>query len=316
MYSVTDLETFMAIVERGGISAAAEALGLAPATVSHRLSKLENALRVKLFHRDSRHFRLSSDGRVYLERLGPALDALRAAESAVRPGTDMLRGSLRITLPPWVLATSVMPRLPRFTARHPDLHLDFLATDRFVNLADDGVDAAIRVGALPDGSLLARKLADNQRILCAAPSYLDRSGRPKTATDVADRAWVCLPWQRQWRLHTAHGEIKSFSGANRITVSSADSLTDAAIAGLGLVVKSRLAVAEHLEANRLEEAAPGVLAEADAPIWFLRAPHAVRSARVEGFYAFMRDVMRSDGDGDGDGDGDNDNAKPFTSSDR
>lgn len=291
MYGITDLEAFVEIVERGGVTAAAESLGLSPATVSHRLTKLERHLGAQLFYRDSRHFRPSPEGEAFYGRITPLLESLRDAEQAVAAEDAPLSGRLRVTLPPWILAKYVLPNFARFAERHPDLKSDFLATDRFVNLQEEGLDAAIRVGQLEDSSLRALKIADNRRVLCASPAYLERHGRPARPEDLSTHLWVCLPWQTQWRVRMSDGSHKNISGRRQITLSNSDSLTEAALNGLGITIKSRLAIAGELASGRLEALLPEVLEDSEAPVWLLRAPQGARSRKIGAFYDFMAEVF-------------------------
>lgn len=291
MYGITDLEAFVEIVERGGVTAAAANLGLSPATVSHRLTKLERHLGAQLFYRDSRHFRPSPEGETFYGRITPLLESLRDAEQAVAAEDTPLSGRLRVTLPPWILAKYVLPNFARFADRHPDLKSDFLATDRFVNLQEEGLDAAVRVGQLEDSSLRARKIAENRRTLCASPAYLERHGRPERPEDLIGHLWVCLPWQTHWRLRMSDGTHKNITGRRQITLSNSDSLTEAAVNGLGITIKSRLAIAGELAAGRLEALLPGVLEDSEAPIWLLRAPQGIRSRKIGAFYDFMAEVF-------------------------
>lgn len=200
MYSLNELETFIAIVENKGIHAAASVQQVSPATVSLRLSKLEKALSTVLVFRDSRKFGLSPAGEVFYQRVGDILEALRDAEYQIGARGSSVSGILRVTMPPWVFSKFVMPKLMEFEQAYPDLKLDFLINDQFVNVVEDKQDVAIRVGKLADSGLLARKLANNSRLLCAAPEYLARAGHPRSVDDLANHRWVVLPWQRQLKM--------------------------------------------------------------------------------------------------------------------
>ena len=172
------------------------------------------------------------------------------------------------------------------------MRIDFLATDRFVNLVEEGQDLALRVGAMADSGLLARKIADNARILCASPAYLDRFGTPASAEALPGHRWVCLPWQRQWRLTMSNGQPETLTGNVQFSVSNSDSLTQAAEAGLGIVIKSRLAVLPALTDGRLIEVLPGALSDAEAPIWLVRASSRVRSRKLDATSDFLATAIR------------------------
>ena len=184
MYSLSDLETFIAVVENKGVLAAAREQRLSPATVSHRLSKLERELATVLVFRDSRRVRLSPAGEVFYTRIGAIIEALRDAEHSIGARSSSVSGLLRVTMPPWVFSKYVMPRLNEFEHAFPDLKLDFLITDQFVNVVDDAQDVAIRVGQLNDSGLLSRKIVNNSRVLCAAPSYIKKHSMPTTITEL------------------------------------------------------------------------------------------------------------------------------------
>lgn len=279
MYSIEDLQSFVEIARRGGITAAANSQGLSPATVSHRLNKLEKHLGVTLFHRSSRTVSLSTEGRAFFDRVEDILEDLSDAELDIGSHGGQLRGHLRVTMAPWILSRFILPSLHMLQAAEPGLSFEFLAVDRFVNLAEEGQDCAIRVGSLTDSSILSKKLANNRRILCASPMYLERHGTPKTVVDLVNHKSVCLPWQRDWGL-----------GANMpnttVTVSNSDTLTDAATHGLGIAAKSELAVAHELMSGQLLEVLPGTLKDADAPISSLRLPHLKDSRKVDAFVDF------------------------------
>jgi len=266
MYSINDLLTFVSIAKTGGLSPAARALGVSVATISHRIAKLEGALNLALFHRNSRTVRLTDEGQIFLERVEGILSDLREAEMEAGSGTARLRGHLRVTLSPWILSRFIMPRLDVFQRAHPDLSIDFLAVDRFVPLVEEGVDCAIRVGKLPDSALVSQKLCDNSRILCASPGFLEKYGAPSTPEDLQQARWVCLPWQHRFEVKDKTGRKTQINIARTLAVSNSDMLTEAAVQGLGLAVKSRLAVRSELQDGRLLEIMPGTLQPSDAPI--------------------------------------------------
>lgn len=280
MYSIDDLKTFVAIADRGGITSAAEAQGLSPATVSHRLSKIETYLGVTLFHRSSRVVTLSAEGAAFHERVVDILEALGDAEMDIGSHGGQLRGHLRVTMAPWILSRFILPKLGPFQERHDGLTLEFLAVDRYVNLVEERQDFAIRVGVLTDSSFLVRKVADNHRILCASPGYIERFGRPRTPADLVDHRGVCLPWQRDWGLQ-GHGI------AHPIVVSNSDTLTDAAVNGLGIAMKSRLAVIRELEKGQLVEVLGGKIQRREAPISSLRPANLKDSRKVDAFAEFV-----------------------------
>ena len=286
MYSIDDLKTFVAIAEANGVTAGARRVGISAATASHRLNKLETALELTLFHRNSRMLRLTDEGQIFFERTEVILADLAQAERDAGSRTAQLKGQLRVTMSPWILTLYVLPKLQEFQNAHPELTFEFLAVDRFVSLSAEGLDCAIRVGEMPDSALVARKLSDNHRIICAAPALLARHGTPSNAESALDLPWVSLPWQTRIAFQ-AKGKRRDATIRSNVLVSNSDTLTEAAIQGLGLAIKSRLAVQNELDAGRLVEVAPGSLWKPHAPIWFVYPPEARSATKIDVFSAFV-----------------------------
>jgi len=287
MYSIDDLMTFVAIAEADGVTAGARRMGISPATASHRLGKLEAALKLTLFHRNSRTLKLSDEGQIFFERTEGILADLAQAERDAGSGATELRGVLRVTMSPWILSRFILPALPKFQRAHPQLRIEFLAVDRFVALSAEGQDCAIRVGKLADSALVARKLGDNDRILCVAPDFLARYGAPATWQSALDLPWVCLPWQTRISFADAKGKRQDATVQSTVLVSNSDILTDAVTQGIGLAIKSRLAVQKELDAGALVEVAPGSLWQPDAPIWFVYPPEARSAWKTDLFGGFV-----------------------------
>lgn len=293
MYSIDDLNTFVVIAESGGVTAGARRIGISPATASYRLGKLEAALRLTLFHRNSRVFRLTTEGQVFFERVIPILADLSQAERDAGSGTAELSGNLRVTMSPWILSRFIMPALPEFRRKHPRLTFEFLAVDRYVSLAAEGQDCAIRVGQLEDSALVTRKLSENERIICGAPGLLERYGPIACKDELMNAPWVSLPWQRRFAVKDAKGRRRDVAAVSTVLVSNSDILTEGAVQGLGLAIKSRLAVKDELEDGRLVEVLPGTLWEPMAPIWFVYSPEARASQKTKLFGDMARHAFGS-----------------------
>ena len=283
MYNIADLETFVAAAQFHGVTAAARNLGISPATASHRISKLEHALRIALFHRSSRTLVLTDEGQAFFERVKDILADLRLAEQEAGSGTIDVRGHLRVTMSPWILSRFIMPRLAALRRDHPELTLEFLAVDRMVSLADEGQDCAIRVGQLRDSALKAQKLCDNDRLICASPAFLHDRGTPDNVASLSNAAWVSLPWQKLVDVTDRAGRKRTIRLTRNVDVSSSDALTEGAVNGLGLAIKSRLAVQHELENGTLIEVMPGRLYAPEAPIWFV-SPAEGRAGRKLGCF--------------------------------
>ncbi|WP_147113948.1 LysR family transcriptional regulator [Tateyamaria sp. syn59] len=287
MYSIDDLKTFVAIARAQGVTAGARRMSISPATASHRLSKLEAALKLTLFHRNSRMLMLTDEGQIFLERTEVILADLAQAERDAGSGTARFSGVIRSTMSPWILSRFILPRLPAFQRAHPELRMEFLAVDRFVSLSAEGQDCAIRVGELSDSALLARKLTDNDRIICAAPSFLSQHGSPDTWQEALDFPWVCLPWQTRMSFVDPKGKRQDATVRSNVLVSNSDTLTDAVCQGVGMAIKSRLAVMDELERHELVEVLPGSLWKPSAPIWFVYPPEAKSASKTDVFGQFI-----------------------------
>ncbi len=287
MYSIDDLKTFVAIADAQGVTAGAKRMGISAATASHRLNKLENALELTLLHRNSRMIRLTDEGQIFFERAQTILSDLAQAERDAGSGVAELSGHIRVTMSPWVLSRFILPQLPDFQAQHPNLTFEFLAVDRFVSLSAEGQDCAIRVGQLSDSAMVARKLCDNERIICAAPSFLERHPDVLTTADWMTYPWLCLPWQTRIAFCDSKGARRDATVKAQVLVSNSDMLTEAAMQGLGLSIKSRLAIKDELDTGRLVEISPGSLWQADAPIWFMYAPEARTAQKTKAFGEFV-----------------------------
>ena len=184
MDKLKQMESFVAVALRGSLTAAAKAEGVAPAIVGRRLDALEQRLGVKLLVRTTRRMTLTQEGTAFLEDCQRLLTDLGNAEASVSAGGIQASGHLRLTAPAGFGRRHVAPLVPLFRELHPDVTVSLNLSDRVINLAGEGFDCAVRVGDLPDSSLVSVRLADNRRMCVATPAYLARHGRPTQPADL------------------------------------------------------------------------------------------------------------------------------------
>jgi DNA-binding transcriptional LysR family regulator len=192
MDRLTQLESFVAVATRGSLAAAARAEGVAPAIVGRRIDALEARLGVKLLVRTTRRLTLTHEGSAFLEDCQRLLIGFADAEAGVSAGGVKARGHLRVTAPAGFGRRHVAPLVPRFHAMHPEVTISLNLSDRVVDVAGEGFDCAVRVGDLPDSSLVSLRLADNRRRCVATPAFLQRHGIPRHPADLARFACLTL----------------------------------------------------------------------------------------------------------------------------
>jgi len=190
MDKLKQLETFVSVAQRGSLAGAARALGLAPAIIGRRLDALEAHLGVKLLLRTTRRLSLTNEGSAFLEDCQRLLADLATAEASVSAGGLQATGHLRITAPAGFGRRHIAPLVPLFRELHPEVTISLNLSDRLVDMAAEGFDCAVRVGDMPDSSLVSVRLADNRRLCVATPAFLARHGVPQTPSDLAN--FQCL----------------------------------------------------------------------------------------------------------------------------
>jgi DNA-binding transcriptional LysR family regulator len=253
---IGEIELFRALVEAGGISAAALALGSSPPAVSRKLAAIEARLGVRLAERSARRFRLTDEGTLYYEHCRTILGSLRDAEAEVSARGETARGLLKVGAPTEFGRRHIAPLLGDFAARHPGLDVHLVLSDAGLEVGQDGLDVALRIDRPDDPSIITRKIAATKRILCAAPSYLAARGTPTEPADLAGHE--CLRLARRHRLHD-RWRFRTESGPREIGVGghlssgSGDVLHGWALEGRGLSLEALWDVAEDLESGRLVE---------------------------------------------------------------
>ena len=252
------LETFVSVATRGSLTAAAQAEGVAPALMGRRIDALEEHLGVKLLVRTTRRITLTHEGSAFLEDCQRLLSDLANAEASVSAGGMKASGHLRITAPAGFGRRHVAPLVPRFQALHPDVTVSLNLSDRVVDLAGEGYDCAVRVGDLPDSSLVSVRLADNRRLCVATPGYLQRHGTPQHPRDLLDTArYQCLTLSseasqtRGWAFQE-NGEAFHIKPSGPLDCSDGQVLHTWCLQGHGIAWRSTWEVASDIAAGRLQ----------------------------------------------------------------
>ena len=264
MDRLKQIESFAAVAGKGSLTAAALAEGVAPAVIGRRIDALEERLGVKLLVRTTRRLTLTHEGSAFLEDCQRILADIANAEASVSAGGVKASGHLRITAPAGFGRRHVAPLVPKFLALHPDVSLSLNLSDRVVDIVNEGFDSAVRVGDLPDSSLVSVRLADNRRLCVAAPSYLQRAGTPKHPSELTRHECLLLSSDasqtRGWAFRV-DGEVTHLRPGGRLDCSDGQVLHTWCLQGLGLAWRSTWEVKEQIAAGELQE----VLADFAAP---------------------------------------------------
>lgn len=285
---------FVAVAEAGSFSEVARRNDCAASTVTRAIDALEAQLSVQLFHRSTRALGLTSAGHAFLDHAQKIAAQLVLARQAVGGQDEALRGTLRISASPGFGRLHVAPAVGRFLVEHPDVRAELILTDAFIDLPKRGVDLALRIGALPDSSLIASKLADIKRALCASPDYVAREGRPQTLRDL----------EAHHRLCTARGSARTdawtfksgaldWRAANaRLVTDLPEALVSATLAGAGIAYLPLWLIHQDLAAGRLVRLLPEetVTYETGRSIYAVR-PAGASSAKTRAFLEFLRHAI-------------------------
>lgn len=247
------MSVLMTVVEVGSLSAASRRLGIPLATVSRRVSELEAHLKTRLLNRSSRQVSLTEAGRSYVVTCKRILEQLDEAERTAAGEYSAPRGELTLTAPVVFGRLHVLPIAMEFLEAHPDIDLRLVLADRTVHLVEESVDAAIRIGALPDSGLIATRLGAIRRVICGSPAYFKRRGTPRRPEQLRDHD--CITFEGMAAPHAwsfpAGKKEKTVPVHSRLTVNTAEAAVDAALAGVGVTRVLSYQIAEARRAGTL-----------------------------------------------------------------
>lgn len=286
-----EIESFVKIAESGTLSEAARRLGLSLAATSRRLSQLEARLGVMLIRRNSRHLSLTEEGSLLYDKAGRALSAIDDVETDVMRRATEATGLLRVVTTVNAARMRLAPLFREYATLHPDVAIHLETAEQATNIVETGHDIAICFDPPPDSALTMKRLTDNPRLLCAAPDYINRRGRPTSVADLAlhDNIVVGEAQQDMWRTVVGAGI------GPRVTLSTNDGEMARAWAldGAGIVIKSLWEVADDLDAGRLQQLLPEVPLPASS-IVALYVPGQGEMAKVRSCLDFLARHLKRD----------------------
>ena len=247
---LADVALFRAIAASGSLAAAGRQMGLAPMAVSRRLAGLEAEIGARLIHRTTRSLSLTAEGEAFLPHAHALAEAQEAALASVAPGTVGLGGTLKLTAPNRIGRSILVPILAEMIDANPSLRVELSLSDGLVDIAGAGLDLAIRVSPLESSELIAARLADNPRILCAAPRYLERFGAPERLDDLVSHACLGLRAMDSWPFHVG-GERRGVRVSGPFSADSVEAVLAACQQGLGIALISYWDIWQSLERGEL-----------------------------------------------------------------
>lgn len=286
------METFVYVVETGSFSAAARRLNIGQPAVSKTIAQLEKRLAVSLLLRSTRGLTPTEAGLAFFERARRAIDEANEADNAARGSASGLSGNLRISAAVTFGRLHVVPQLGPFLEQHPQLNIDLMLDDRNINLVEEGIDVALRMGPLSDSSLTARKIADCRRVVLGSPAYFDRHGEPSCPADLNQHQGIVynLSGGATW-IFTQGSEQQTQTLTGRLRVSAAEGLRAAVLADQGLTIASQWMFAPELASGAVRAVmSDWVLPDQD--LWAVFPTGRMVSAKARAFVEYMENLLK------------------------
>lgn len=297
------VRAFVRAAELKSFSKTANELAVKTSTVSRYVSELEHDLGIALFNRSTRGLVLTEGGRLFREHALIALQALDDAREVTSSLNRTPQGALRVTMPPAFGRLHIVPHLPAFMARYPDIDLDIVSTEQTLNMIDAGIDVAIRTGVLLDSSLMARRLAPHRRIVCGSPAYFERRGTPRVPVDLAAHDALRLPLvpDDKWSFTRAAAgaqasqeqeQVVELQG--RLRADDSEAVLALAVAGCGVALLPTWLAFTALREGRLQHVLPEWEARtgrAEPAVWAAYPPKKIVSSKVRAFVDFYAEAF-------------------------
>lgn len=280
------LRLFVRLAATHNISKAGLELGLSPAVASAHVNKLEEGLGVRLVHRTTRKVSLTEEGQAFLPHAEDVLSSAEAAKASVGMGNTVPSGTLRITASATFGRLHLMPGFKGFAARYPELRVDLLLSDTIVDVVEGGFDIAIRNSELKDSTLIARKLATDDRIVCASPEYLARSAELKSPDDLRHHNCLTFIGAETWVFDTPAGP-RRIKTNGWLHTDSGDALRDACVDGLGVTIGSRWSVYQQLQSGQLVQVLKDFPLVGDVAVWAVYPSSRLLAPKVRAFIDYF-----------------------------
>lgn len=290
--NIEHLKLFVRLAATNNISLAGQELGLSPAVSSAHISKLEQALGVRLVHRTTRKVSLTEEGVAFLPHAEEVLSTVETARASIGVGSTTPSGTLRVTAPASFGRLHIVPALKGFLTQYPELRIDFRFSDNIVDLVEGGFDVAIRDAELKDSTLIARKLATDRRIVCASPEYLSKFGAPETPSELSNHQCVQLVGLESWTFVTSQGK-ETIKTKGVLRTDNGDAMRDACIDGLGLAINSTWSVYKQLKEGTLVQVLEDYPLDSDVAIWVVYPSSRLLAPKVRAFIDYFTEFYGS-----------------------
>lgn len=293
--TIDELRAFVAIAHHGSFASAARTLGRDTSVLSRRINALERRLGTRLLARSTRAVTLTEAGEHYYRRVQTVLEELEAANREVSDLAVTPRGVLRVTMPLSFGRRWIVPLLPDFMAKYPDVRVDARFSDRYVDLISEGFDLAVRIGQLDNSGQVSRRIGTYRTMLLASPDYLSRRGTPRQPEELVRHDCLSFAGNYTWpRWPLTKDGKRCFIETNGSFISdSADILVDAAAAGLGIILAPDWHVFDHLRRGELIEILPGWSAANDGPVSIVMPPSRIIPAKSRAFIEMVSEQLRN-----------------------
>ena len=286
------METYITVVETGSFSAAAKRLKLGQPAVSKSIAQLEARLGVRLLLRSTRGLTATDAGLRFYEHVKRAIDEVTRAEDVVRDASSSLSGTLRVSAAVTFARLHILPRLKHFMQRHPGLHIDIVLDDRTIDLLEQGVDVSLRMGALSDSAMTARRIARSRRVVVGTPAYFADAGTPRTPAELSRHQAIIYSLRggtESWSF-SQNGKETAVVVSGRVSVSAAEGIRAAVFGDMGIAIASEWMFSPEIADGTVRT----ILDDWELPeidLWAVFPAGRLVSAKARAFVAFVEEVM-------------------------
>lgn len=290
MDNLSRIGIFIEVAKHESFAVAARELGITSSAVSKQVQNLEYDLKVKLLNRTTRKVTLTEEGALFFDRANHALEDIKEATEQLNELKEKPRGSLRISIPTALGTQYLKKPIAEFAKMYPDVVMDVQFEDRLINIIDEGFDIVLRIGTLPDSSLIARKLAPCPIYLCASPDYLKINGTPKTPADLAKYnvlAYTRNKGAHEWRYKSPKGDEGTVSLFSSFKCDSAEMMVEAACSGIGIMISPIFFVSKEIECGRLVTILDDFTTTPERNLYAIFSPNRYLSTRLRLFIDHM-----------------------------